>query len=285
MSRKDWIISLIMITFGTGLFLLSIPGCKKVCCTIGYRLNTDSVYSITYNSALVHVTIVADDEDTINVKGVCWSTRPSPTVSNDTTNNGYGKQAFIGNIHGLASVAMYYLRPYVTTKKGTAYGDETTFKTLKAPVFSVGEKIGGGVVFYVDSAGVRGLVAALSDESSGATWGCPGTLIPDTTKDGPGAGFSYTLAIVQLCSDTASAAWICRKMRTVYDTGDWYLPSKFELKLLYQQRIVVGGFENADYWSSSQSDKDNAWGLNFANGDTAVLSKNIKCHVRPIRAL
>ena len=31
----------------------------------------------------------------------------------------------------------------------------------------------------------------------------------------------------------------------------WYLPNKDELNLLYNQKNVVGGFANHDYWSSS----------------------------------
>jgi len=36
--------------------------------------------------------------------------------------------------------------------------------------------------------------------------------------------------------------------------GDWYLPSKFELNLLYLQKTVVGGFASTYYWSSTESD-------------------------------
>jgi hypothetical protein len=231
------------------------------------------------------VSIASDDEDTITMKGVCWSTRQSPTIECDTTHNGIGKTAFISTIHDLSGGMRYYIRPYITNKKGTSYGEEMSFKTKKAPVFTVGQKIGGGVVFYVDSAGVSGLVAALSDESTDASWGCPGTLIPDTIHDYAGAGLAYTLAIVHSCYDTTTAAWICRKMKTIYDTGDWFLPSKFELKLLYQQRSIVGGFENAEYWSSSQGDKDFGWVLDFTSGDTLTRNKSVKCHVRPVRAL
>ena len=197
MNRKNWIISILLLAFGSGVFFLLLTGCKKVCCTIGYEIRSDSIYSITYNSALIHVSIASDDEDSITMKGVCWSTRQSPTIECDTTNDGNGETAFISTLHDLSGGMRYYIRPYLTNKKGTAYGEEMSFKTKKAPVFSVGEKIGGGVVFYVDSAGIRGLVAALADESSDAVWGCMGTLIPDTAKDGPGAGLSKTLAIVQ----------------------------------------------------------------------------------------
>ncbi len=34
--------------------------------------------------------------------------------------------------------------------------------------------------------------------------------------------------------------------------NDWFLPSKDELDLLFQQKSVVGGFASAHYWSSSE---------------------------------
>ena len=50
--------------------------------------------------------------------------------------------------------------------------------------------------------------------------------------------------------------------------GDWYLPSKYELNLLYQQKAVVGGFADCNYWSSSEVRcSSSAWNQYFANGN------------------
>jgi hypothetical protein len=57
--------------------------------------------------------------------------------------------------------------------------------------------------------------------------------------------------------------------------GDWYLPSKYELNLLYQQEVVVGGFANSGYWSSSEYDALGAWFQFFSNGfQTSYLKSN-----------
>ena len=49
------------------------------------------------------------------------------------------------------------------------------------PIFAqtpqIGDTFQGGIVFYLESGGYSGLIAAPSDQSSGAVWGCYGSLI------------------------------------------------------------------------------------------------------------
>jgi hypothetical protein len=67
--------------------------------------------------------------------------------------------------------------------------------------------------------------------------------------------------------------------------GDWYLPSKYELSLLYLQRAVVGGFTATYYWSSTEYTPNLAWGLSFSDGNSGVGNKDYATtHVRAIRA-
>ena len=65
---------------------------------------------------------------------------------------------------------------------------------------------------------------------------------------------------------------------------DWFLPSKDELNLLYQQKTVVGGFANNSYWSSSQSHSNNAWYQYFFDGNQYSYGKNSPLPVRAVRA-
>jgi hypothetical protein len=67
--------------------------------------------------------------------------------------------------------------------------------------------------------------------------------------------------------------------------GDWYLPSKHELNLLYLKRYVVGGFGNKYYWSSTEYDSGIAWGQSFLIGGVQfnVDKFNLYC-VRSVRA-
>jgi hypothetical protein len=66
--------------------------------------------------------------------------------------------------------------------------------------------------------------------------------------------------------------------------GDWYLPSKYELNLLYLQMSVVGGFEVAVYWTSDEFDDFDAWFQLFGGGGQGYYSKQNPSHVRAIRA-
>jgi len=66
--------------------------------------------------------------------------------------------------------------------------------------------------------------------------------------------------------------------------GDWYLPSKYELNLLYQQRTVVGGLANNNYWSSTEAHNVAAWMQTFLNANQLTEAKVRTFHVRAIRA-
>ena len=66
--------------------------------------------------------------------------------------------------------------------------------------------------------------------------------------------------------------------------GDWYLPSKYELNLLYLQKTAVGGFASAYYWSSSEKVNYNAWIQYFGTGAQDFFNKSYTDYVRAIRA-
>jgi hypothetical protein len=67
--------------------------------------------------------------------------------------------------------------------------------------------------------------------------------------------------------------------------GDWYLPSKHELNLLYLQKTVVGGFvNNLYYWSSTEHGMSVAWAQNFGSGSQNTDGKIAPLGVRSVRA-
>ena len=120
-------------------------------------------------------------------------------------------------------------------------------------VYNIGDNgPAGGKVFYVtDNTGLHGLEAAPGDQAVTVTWGCSGTDIAGADGTAVGTGAANTADIVAGCSEPNTAA----KIADAYALNgymDWYLPSKDELNLLYQQKTVVGGFVSNQYWSSSE---------------------------------
>ncbi|MBQ9436174.1 MAG: fibrobacter succinogenes major paralogous domain-containing protein [Bacteroidales bacterium] len=66
----------------------------------------------------------------VTARGVCWSTQPNPTVSDNHTTDGIGAGTFTSQLTNLQRVTTYYVRAYATNSDGTAYGDDKSFTTL-----------------------------------------------------------------------------------------------------------------------------------------------------------
>ncbi len=105
-------------------------------------ISTNAVSGITSFEALAGGQISADGGTTVTVRGVCWSTAPSPTISLSTkTSDGQGTGSFASLVSGLNPNTTYYLRAYATNSAGTSYGNERSFTTLSCDFLS---QISGG---------------------------------------------------------------------------------------------------------------------------------------------
>jgi len=159
------------------------------------------------------------------------------------------------------------------------------------PMHYIGEHYGGGIVFYVYDNGQHGLIAATADQSNGINW-YAGTITNTMAyADGVGAGKANTAIIIanQGYGDGATyATRICNEYSVTVGGvtySGWYLPSKFELNLLYLQNSVVGGFSTYSYWSSTEYDSDYVWRQNFYSGSQFIADKyGSAVYVRAIRA-
>ena len=140
----------------------------------------------------------------------------------------------------------------------------------------------GGIVFYITNGGFNGLEAAPVDQSNGIIWGCYGIDIAGAYGTAVGTGNVNTAAIVNGSREPNFAAKVAADY-TYNGYSDWFLPSKDELDLLYQQRNVVGGFTSNSYWSSTESDIYGAWNKNFNNGAQYGYLKNPMLPVRAVR--
>jgi hypothetical protein len=160
-----------------------------------------------------------------------------------------------------------------------------------ATALAIGDSYQGGIIFWLDATGQHGLIAATADQSTGIQWYNGTYRYTGTTGDGLYAGSMNTAMIVATqMSDNQTgnfAAKVCADYSVTVGGviyGDWYLPSKYELNLLYLQKAVVGGFASADYWSSSEDNVYTAWGQYFANGNQNASNKGTTLYVRAVRA-
>jgi hypothetical protein len=154
----------------------------------------------------------------------------------------------------------------------------------------IGESYGGGIVFYVYDKGQHGLIAATADQSTGIRWYGGSNTNTRARADGVGAGLKNTSIIIANqgpVDGNAFAATVCNEYSVTVGGvtyGDWYLPSKDELNLLYLQRNVVGGFAYNYYWSSAEYNANVAWYQDFTNGTQSNYFKYLPYYVRAVRA-
>jgi uncharacterized repeat protein (TIGR02543 family) len=151
----------------------------------------------------------------------------------------------------------------------------------------------GGLIFYVKEGGYSDgwmyLEAAPSDQSTFAEWGCYGASISGADGTAVGTGEQNTLAIEAGCATAGTAADVCANLTIIYGMygyDDWFLPSKDELNLMYENLEVagVGGFTGDSYWSSSEDDADAAWNQDFSFGGQYSSVKVSAYRVRAVRA-
>lgn len=165
-------------------------------------------------------------------------------------------------------------------------------KSVYLPIVgsATGYKIGdtgpaGGKVFFVSSDGLHGLEAMLDGRISeeDKLWYNGAYINTNAKKGGINSGQFNTERIINHQGEGDYAAQLCANYQSG-GYGDWYLPSKEELNLLYLQKDVVGGFDNLYYWSSTEINDLNAWAVYFQNGYQSAYQKNVWRRVRCIRA-
>ena len=87
------------------------------------------------NVSAVSVTVSAFVSDngngTVKDKGFCYSTSPSPTVSDNKYSCGNNASSFTTTLSGLNENTHYYVRAYVVNERGTGYGEQVEFQTLQ----------------------------------------------------------------------------------------------------------------------------------------------------------
>ena len=178
---------------------------------------------------------------------------------------------------------------------------------LTAQTYNIGDTgPGGGIVFYVSD------VAFPVPQPNGETkmcrymevspvdigesqWGDGYEEDPHTLQ-GLGTGLMNTYNIVSYNADNMTtancAAYACLKYSTqTTRKGEWWLPSRVELNLLYKNlrdKVIATSSGNEEYgycyWSSSQYSNINSWVQRFSDGYQYGNNKDITLSARAVRA-
>ncbi len=130
-------------------------------------------------------------------------------------------------------------------------GDTTTY--------SIGDLAHGGIIFYVNTEGTHGLVAANIDQHDYETWyDSHDNLNNPDHHDVEGAKYY-----------------------------DWRLPSRWESTMMYNNLKAngLGGFDDFGYWIGAEFSPDKAYCEDFAISGQIDVSKTMNfLHVRAVRA-
>lgn len=169
-------------------------------------------------------------------------------------------------------------------------------------VHYIGESYGGGIVFYVYDNGQHGLIAATADVGYASWAEAENGVFKHSMAygDGIGAGKSNTLLIISSQGYGTGYQHAARKCNEYNVTengvlyGDWYLPSRNELKLMNQNigcmapapNTNLGGFACYNtYWSSTEISLNGASAMGFIPyEDIFSYNKGAGCYIRPIRS-
>ena len=238
---------------------------------------TTAVTSIASSSAKSGSNVSDDGGINVLATGVCWSTSPNPTTSNNKTTDGNGTGKFTSTLSSLTIGTTYYIRAYATNSAGTAYGNQISFTAT----MGVGDSYQGGTIAYVLQVGdpgyvageFHGVIAAATDQSSGIQWYNGTNTTTGATETAIGSGKANTAAIIASQGAGSYAAKLCDDLVSG-GYSDWYLPSKDELGLLISNGIL----KNTSYWSSSESYSYCAY-----DGSSPYTSKSSALSVRAIR--
>jgi hypothetical protein len=181
-----------------------------------------------------------------------------------------------------------------STDPTSASGTQVEKVVAQSTTFSIGQYYGGGIIFYIDATGQRGLIADINDTNyKMLKWGDSYYLNTGATGTAVGTGAANTKKIIAVQGTKyVYAALVCANYRGG-GYADWFLPSKDELYLLYKQKMagVVKGFTCGVYWSSSEfyvasnpPKQAYAWTKIFYSENAFYSLKDRVSGVRAIRA-
>jgi hypothetical protein len=154
--------------------------------------------------------------------------------------------------------------------------------------YSIGQRFGGGIIFYLDDTEQHGLICAPEDQSTAIQWSNGSDIITNATGSEIGTGMANTEAIIAAQGPGSYAAQICYDL-VLGGYSDWFLPSKSECFTMYFNLEIfnhLGNLADALYWSSTEASIGNAYSQYSNDGypPNGGYYKNSSNYVRAVRA-
>ena len=168
-------------------------------------INVGYATSITLSSADVAGNIKTDGGSQILVRGICWSTKPWPEISDYKTEEGTGTGTYKSTLTGLQSSTLYYYRGYATNAIGTGYSVPNTFTTEAS--ITIPDLISEGITGIVANSAIGGGIIMSEGGSAVTTRGiCWSTSQNPTVNDNHAVDIdtkrSFRINMINLTTNT-----------------------------------------------------------------------------------
>ena len=264
------------------LSLLVSISCSK---QTRYAVTTEDPIEISGCRATLKASGKNGDSKKITEKGFCYSADKIPEYIDNTSpsTNGF-VDLFEAEVKGLKPNTQYNVKAYTKFSDGTTLlGNLITFQTNG--IYMPGDQgPAGGIIFYTDqSSSSAKYFEVIVNASPSYAWGCYGTELSSISLI-TGSGLANSNSILSNCGSNTAAAYCINLVSNGF--SDWYLPSIAELGSLYSFSKSNPDRINArQYWSSSQWDANQAYGIDFAASSSWVkINKTSSYPVIAIRS-
>ncbi len=197
------------------------------------EVTTSAVTSITQFSAVSGVQITGSFSQDVLNKGICWSTREEPTVSDFNSTGGAGTGSTPLNLTSLTPGTAYYIRSYAITQNDVRYGDQKRFVTQSYQLASV-STLSVTAITQTGATG-GGNITGIGGGTISARGVCWSTFTNPTisnnrTTDGTGSG-SYSSTLSNLSPGTLYyvRAYATNQAGTVYGAQVFFTTAAISL--------------------------------------------------------
>lgn len=157
------------------------------------------------------------------------------------------------------------------------------FNDTPERIHYVGESYGGGIVFHVTDEGKHGLITTIVDDNERKQRKNRAFVDTIDFRGGVGAGSIMTERVISLEEEGFDGIQVFDRDQEDH-LSDWYLPTRYDLDLLYLNRAVIGGYSDfSKGWKKVGVSSINVWFQSFITGARFTNGKDDGVYVRVLR--